>query len=44
MSMLTDDELWEKCKQGGPITAEDLGIKSSDSPFYFTEGNKEDIK
>jgi hypothetical protein len=24
--MLTEKELWEKCKKGGPITAEDLGL------------------
>lgn len=23
--MLTDEELWEKCKKGGSITSEDLG-------------------
>lgn len=36
--MLTDDELWEKCKQGGPLTSNDLGIASNKSPFYYTEG------
>lgn len=41
---LTDEELWEKCKQGGPITSEDLGIDPSDSPFYYTEGIREDLK
>ena len=44
MDKLTDDELWEKCKNGGPITVRDLGIRgisSSDEPFYFTEGIKE---
>lgn len=24
--MLTDEELWEKCKKGGSITLEDLGL------------------
>lgn len=39
--MLTDDELWEKCKRGAPITSEDLGITpSDDNPFYMTEGVK----
>lgn len=39
--MLTDDELWDKCKRGGPITSEDLGLTSSeDNPFYMTEGVK----
>lgn len=39
--MLTDDELWEKCKRGGPITSEDLGLTSrDDNPFYMTEGVK----
>ena len=40
--MLTDDDLWEKCLQGGPITKEDLGLTElGDEPFYYTEGLKE---
>lgn len=26
---LSDDELWAKCQQGGPITSQDLGITPS---------------
>ena len=32
--MLTDDELWEKCKKDLSITAEDLGIH--DTPDDIT--------
>ena len=28
--MLTNDELWEKCKKDVPITSEDLGIKQDE--------------
>ena len=28
---LSDDELWAKCQQGGPITPQDLGLKSTQS-------------
>lgn len=39
--MLTDDELWEKCKNGDTITSEDLGFTSrKDNIFYMTEGVK----
>lgn len=39
--MLTDNELWEKCKHGCQITSEDLGLTSrEDTPFYMTEGVK----
>lgn len=26
---LSDDELWAKCQQSGPITPQDLGLNSS---------------
>ena len=39
---LSDDELWAKCQQGGPITSQDLGItpsqNSSSGTTYVTEG------
>ncbi len=39
---LSDDELWAKCQQGGPITPQDLGLKSTQSTSndttYLTEG------
>lgn len=40
MCKLSDDELWEKCKEGGNITPEDLGLKNlnSNDSFYWTEG------
>lgn len=39
--MLTDNELWEKCRRGGSITSADLGLTSrEDNPFYMTEGVK----
>ena len=45
MPKLNDDQLWEKCKEGGPITREDLGLTNSgDEPFYYTEGIRESIK
>ena len=36
MCKLSDDELWEKCKEGGSITPEDLGLKNlnSNDSFY----------
>lgn len=37
--MLTDDELWEKCKSDKAITSEDLGIKKSRSALTFNKGN-----
>ena len=37
--MLTDDELWEKCKSNKAITSEDLGIKKSHSVLTFNKGN-----
>lgn len=43
MKKLNDDELWEKCKEGGPITNEDLGLTNlnRDGSTYYTEGLKE---
>lgn len=41
-SGLSDDDLWAKCQQGGPITSQDLGLNSSqnssDVTTYQTEG------
>ena len=40
MCKLSDNELWEKCKNGGSITAQDLGLNNlnSDESTYWTEG------
>lgn len=42
MCKLSDDELWEKCKNGGSITSQDLGLKNlnSNESTYWTEGVK----
>lgn len=43
-SGLSDDDLWAKCQQGGPITSQDLGLNSSqnssDGTTYQTEGTR----
>lgn len=40
--MLSGDELWEKCKEGGPITPDELGLKTLGADgTYYTEGPKE---
>lgn len=28
---LSDDELWQKCQQGGSISAQDLGVSNTSS-------------
>lgn len=40
--MLTDDELWEKCKGDIPVIAEDLGIHdtSEDTTLEQTDLNR----